>query len=91
MAEPTQSAEQLQLGQLPRAAATFPATPTTYPTTTSDETGSFGELNLVRKRGLLKSPVRENCTPGSVRGRSGDWTSYRDGHLVKHYTREKHK
>jgi len=25
-----------------------------------------------------KSPVRENCTPGSVRGLSGDWQSYRD-------------
>jgi hypothetical protein len=23
--------------------------------------------------------VRENCTPGSVRGRSGNWPSYRDG------------
>ena len=22
----------------------------------------------MRRRGLLKSPVRENCTPGSVRG-----------------------
>jgi len=29
---------------------------------------------------LLKSPVRENRTPGSVRGRSGNWPSYRDGH-----------
>jgi hypothetical protein len=28
---------------------------------------------------MLKSPVRANCTPGSVRGRSGDWPSYRDG------------
>jgi hypothetical protein len=26
----------------------------------------------------MKSPVRENCTPGSVRGLSGDWQSYRD-------------
>jgi hypothetical protein len=33
----------------------------------------------LRPRVFLQSPVRENCTPGSVRGRSGDWPSYRDG------------
>jgi hypothetical protein len=33
----------------------------------------------LRKRVLLKSPVREYRTPGSVRGRSGNWPSYRDG------------
>ena len=33
----------------------------------------------LRKRVFLKSPVRENRTPGSVRGRSGNWPSYRDG------------
>jgi RimJ/RimL family protein N-acetyltransferase len=33
----------------------------------------------MRKRVLLKSPVRENRTPGSVRGLSGNWQSYRDG------------
>src|ERR1035438_9139365 len=32
----------------------------------------------VRKRTVLKSPVRENCTPGSVRGRSGNWPTYLD-------------
>jgi len=26
----------------------------------------------------LKSPVRENRTPGSVRGQSGNWLAYRD-------------
>jgi len=26
-----------------------------------------------------KSPVRENRTPGSVRGLLGNWQSYRDG------------
>jgi hypothetical protein len=31
-----------------------------------------------RKRVFLKSLVRENRTPGSVRGRSGNWPSYRD-------------
>ena len=34
----------------------------------------------LRKRVYLKSPVRENRTPGSVRGRSGNWPSYRNGH-----------
>src|ERR1019366_4814429 len=33
----------------------------------------------VRKRTVLKSPVRENRTPGSVRGRSGNWPTYLDG------------
>jgi hypothetical protein len=33
----------------------------------------------MRKRGGLKSPVRENRTPGSVRGPSGNRRSYRDG------------
>ena len=33
----------------------------------------------LRKRVFLKSPVRENRTPGSVRGRSDNWPSYRDG------------
>ena len=30
------------------------------------------------KRATLKSPVRENCTPGSVRGRPGNGPSYRN-------------
>jgi hypothetical protein len=39
----------------------------------------------MRKRVLLKSPVQpvrgtgEDRTPGSVRGLSGNWQSYRDG------------
>jgi group II intron reverse transcriptase/maturase len=33
----------------------------------------------LRKRVLLKSPVREHRTPGSVRGPSGNRRSYRDG------------
>ena len=33
----------------------------------------------VRKRVSPRSPVRENCTPGSVRGASGNWRPYRDG------------
>ena len=32
-------------------------------------------------RVFLKSPVRENCTPGSVRGQLGNWLSYRDDNL----------
>ncbi len=38
----------------------------------------MAEANM-RKQVCLKSPVRENRTPGSVRGRSGNWPSYRDG------------
>jgi hypothetical protein len=33
----------------------------------------------LRKRGWLKRAVRANRTPGSVRGPSGTWRSYRDG------------
>ena len=32
----------------------------------------------VRKRGDLKSPVREYCTPGSVRGAPGNRCPYLD-------------
>ena len=32
----------------------------------------------LRTRVCLKSPVRENRTPGSVRGPWGNWRSYRD-------------
>lgn len=35
-------------------------------------------LVLLRKRVFTKSPVRENRTPGSVWGPSGNWQSYRD-------------
>jgi len=33
----------------------------------------------LRKRVLLKSPVRKIRTPGSVRGLLGNWQSYRNG------------
>ena len=32
----------------------------------------------MRKRVLLKSPLRENSTAGSVRGTPGNWRSYRN-------------
>ena len=35
-------------------------------------------LVLLRKRVFTKSPVRENRTPGSLPGLSGNWQSYRD-------------
>ena len=35
-------------------------------------------LVLLRKRVFTKSPVRENRTPGSVRGLSGNGQSYRN-------------
>jgi hypothetical protein len=36
-------------------------------------------LKLIAEASILKSPVRENRTPGSARGRSGNWPSYRYG------------
>jgi proline iminopeptidase len=36
-------------------------------------------MNALRKRVLLKSPVRKIRTPGSVRGLLGNWQSYRNG------------
>src|ERR1022692_3177286 len=44
-----------------------------------------------RKRTVLKSPVRENCTPGSVRGRSGNWPFYLDGHFTPMFAPEPNK
>ena len=41
-------------------------------------TGQAITLALLRKRVFTKSPVRENRKPGSVRGLSGNWQSYRD-------------
>jgi hypothetical protein len=41
----------------------------------------------MRKRVVLKSPVREYCTPGSVRGASGNRCPYldvRSGEAVCH-------
>jgi len=37
----------------------------------------------MRKRVLLKSPLRENRMAGSVRGTSGNWRSYRDSDKQK--------
>jgi hypothetical protein len=39
-------------------------------------------MSLMRKRVLLKSPVRENRTPGSVRGASSNRCPYRDLQLI---------
>jgi hypothetical protein len=40
-------------------------------------------MSLMRKRVLLKSPVRENRTPGSVRGASSNRCLYRDRQLSR--------
>ena len=37
----------------------------------------------LRKRVAPRSPVRKNCTPGSVRGASGNWRPYRDVRQAK--------
>ena len=47
-------------------------------TTANHATGQAITLVLLRKRVFTKSPVRENRTPGSVRGLSGNWQSYRN-------------
>ena len=39
----------------------------------------------MRERVLLKSPLRENRTAGSVRGTSGNWRSYRDKWVIRHF------
>ena len=38
-------------------------------------------MKALRKRVLLKSPVRKIRTPGSVRGLLGNWQSYRNGSI----------
>jgi len=40
-------------------------------------------MKALRKRALLKSPVREIRTPGSVRGLLGNWQFYRDVRQAK--------
>ena len=40
----------------------------------------------LRKRVSLRSPVRKNRTPGSVRGASGNRRPYRDARLRNHPT-----
>ena len=45
-------------------------------------------LILLRKRVFTKSPVRENRTPGSVRGLPGNWQSYRDQLVFGHCERD---
>jgi hypothetical protein len=40
--------------------------------------GIWTALPALRGPGCLKSQVREERMPGSVRGRSGNWPSYRD-------------
>jgi hypothetical protein len=40
-------------------------------------------MNALRKRVLLKSPVRKIRTPGSVRGLLGNWQSYRNSEILQ--------
>ena len=52
---------------------------TTHAGASAIQTGHDLRGRSVRKRITSKSPVRSCRTPGSVRGRSGNWPSYRDG------------
>ena len=48
-------------------------------------------MSLMRKRVLLKSPVRENRTPGSVRGAARKGSPYRDKHTEEREARRNTK
>ncbi|MGI9167772.1 MAG: hypothetical protein ACR2G5_15560, partial [Pyrinomonadaceae bacterium] len=50
---------------------------------------SFAPLSFMRQRVFTKNPVRENRTPGSVRGLSGNWQSYRDLRGLKNFARQR--
>ena len=52
---------------------------------TSKDPWHIDSVCLRRKRVRLRSPVRENCTPGSVRGASGDRCPYRDPIIVDRF------
>ncbi|MGQ9600716.1 MAG: hypothetical protein ACUVWZ_15035 [Anaerolineae bacterium] len=71
------SATELQLSRIPGAAEGIPGRATAHRGEAEDETGSFGGVGRMRERVFLKSPVRENRTLVSVRGRLGNWPSYR--------------
>ena len=43
----------------------------------------------MRKRVFLRSPVRKNRTPGSVRGPPGNWRSYRDAYIARDAPKER--
>jgi len=78
------SQPKLQLGRLPRAETALRTRTTTHqcPSATSMS------LALLAEASVHEEPVRENCTPGSVRGLSGDWQSYRDpsmNHIVMEF------
>ena len=40
-------------------------------------------MKALRRRVLLKSPVRQFRTPGSLRGLLGNWQFYRDWNFVE--------
>ena len=47
-------------------------------TTANRATGLSDHSSLAAEASVHEEPVQENCTPGSVRGLSGNWQSYRD-------------
>src|SRR5712692_8977809 len=73
MDQPEESTPQLYPAGLQRFARPFPVATATNPRAveSSDRYGGFLVLSPTRKRVLLKSPVLEKGTPGSVRGRFG--------------------
>ena len=78
MAESPQSDGTVYLARMPGRAAAVRESKTTTPGASTLQTGTDLRCSSVRKRVTLRSPVRPCRTPGSVRGRSGNWPSYRD-------------
>ena len=79
MAQPQKSTEELYGAELQGPAASLQERTTTHHRKAAEQSGSCLRISSVRKRVTSKSPVRSCRTPGSVRGRSGNWPSYRDG------------
>src|SRR5260370_10078524 len=77
--ESTKPEKELYLGRLQRVTQLLQRTaPTDYRQTTSQGPWHDDYGCLRRKRVRLKSPVRENRTPGSVRGALGNRCPYRE-------------
>ena len=82
MAESPESKAQVYLAGIQVRAEAVRHCKTTNDGASAIQTGHDLRCSGVRKRITSKSPVRENRTPGSVRGASGNWRPYRDVHDI---------
>ncbi len=78
MAASPESKAQVDLAGMQGRAEAVRHGKTTHDGASALQTGNDLRCSSVRKRITSKSPVRSCRTPGSVRGRSGNWPSYRD-------------